>query len=192
LFQNRNKLKTNHNCFLSPSLKTGRDHKQSTNSKTGNKTTKSYINSPAKKNATKSYTLDIATLDLFERKRTTTFYPKSQETKSSHPSLSHWIRNPKLVEETQRRKTKIAEEQQRRLRKDKTTLSINRTNHRDSNRDRDFKGPIKSLKIGLFIVSRVKKVRVLRQRRDRFFSAFCKVEFQNSVIEKAIKRGMTA
>jgi len=76
---------------------------------TANKTTKSYINSPAKKYATKSYILDIATLDLFEKKKkTTTFYPKSQETKSSYPNLSHWIRNLKLVEETQRRKTKIA------------------------------------------------------------------------------------
>jgi hypothetical protein len=77
---------------------------------TANKTTKSYINSPAKKYATTSYILDIATLDLFGKKNPLPSYPKSQETKSSYPNLSHWIRNSKLVEETQRRKTKIAEE----------------------------------------------------------------------------------
>jgi hypothetical protein len=44
-----------------------------------NKTTKLYINSPAKKYATKSYILDITTLDLFEKKKTTTFYPNHKK-----------------------------------------------------------------------------------------------------------------
>jgi hypothetical protein len=88
-------------------------------------------------------------LDLFEKKKKNRYLlSKSQETESSYPNLSHWIRNSKLAEETKRRKTKIAEElvtekQQRTLRKDKNNL-INQLNQSQGQQQgQGFQGPNK-------------------------------------------------